>query len=81
MSLGWQKLLINFVLIRWKTIFLCNKWETKSDADYIIMPTPLFFTVKSQESIVKENGKENGENNWQFTLYRPVMMFTFWGVI
>jgi hypothetical protein len=34
-----------------------------SDADYIITPTPLFFKAKSQENIVKENGKENGGNN------------------
>jgi hypothetical protein len=26
----------------------------KSDADWIIAPTPLFFTAKSQESIVKD---------------------------
>jgi len=45
-----------------------------SDAGYIIVPTSLFFTAKSQEFIVKENGKENGGNNCQFTLYTPVMM-------
>jgi len=57
-------LLTNFVLIRWKTLFLCSKWEIKSEADYIITPTPLFFMAKSQESIVKENEKENGGTNW-----------------
>ena len=52
-----------------------------SDAGYIIVPTSLFFTAKSQEFIVKENGKENGGNNCQFTLYTPVMMRSTWGVI
>jgi hypothetical protein len=41
----------------------------------------LFFTAKSKESIFKENGKENGGNNWQFTLYTPVKMFSIWGLI
>jgi len=53
----------------------------KSDADYIMTLTSLFFTVKSQEFIVKEIGKENGGNNCQFTLYTSVMMFSVWGVI
>jgi len=48
----------------------------KSDADYIMTLTSLFFTVKSQEFIVKEIGKENGGNNCQFTLYTSVMMFS-----
>jgi hypothetical protein len=37
--------------------------RSRMPTTYIITPTPLFFTAKSEESIVKENGKGSGGNN------------------